>query len=257
MPDIENQASPPPVPDGMTSTTIPGREKDTPNGDIEVVQSQDGSIQGGSETKKESNEAISSLSSEDSDENRQDSLAATEEVTKTEPTQLSFQAAIKQNTQLILEAFEQKLKYDGFKEEQIERLHRELQGYKRDLLARASAPVINGVIRLHDNLGKTVESLRELDEGEWTADRLFEVLDGLADDLEILLEENGVLLFIQPEEKFDPRRQTCRRNVGTGNVDLVGTIAARLQPGFERNGQVIRNEKVAVYTKLKSESQTD
>ena len=164
-----------------------------------------------------------------------------------------LQSWMERNTGLILEAFEQKLKFDAFKEEQIERLHRELQEYKRDLLAKAGAPLVNGIIRLHDNLGKALDHLRGQDETALAKDLVLEVLDGFADDLEILLEQNGVHLFVQPDERFDPHRQTCRRSIETVDEGLVGCIAERIQPGFQRHGQVIRNEKVAVYVRFKLE----
>ena len=42
----------------------------------------------------------------------------------------------------MLDAFDQKLAFDNFKEKQIDRLHEEMQGYKNDLLLKAARPLI-------------------------------------------------------------------------------------------------------------------
>ena len=49
----------------------------------------------------------------------------------------------------LLDAFNQKLAFDTFKEKQIDRLHEELQGYKSDLLLKATQPLIAAIIKLH------------------------------------------------------------------------------------------------------------
>jgi len=49
----------------------------------------------------------------------------------------------------LLDAFNQKLAFDNFKEKQIDRLHEELQAYKSDLLLKATQPLIAAMIKLH------------------------------------------------------------------------------------------------------------
>ena len=158
-----------------------------------------------------------------------------------------LEAVLAENQQAILETFEKKLTYDRFKEEQIDRLHTELVAYKRDLLTKTTRPLVEGLVRLYGGLQKTEHDLQKFAAEDLTPDLLFETLAGFRDDLEIVLEQQGVVLFSEPEEKFNPRRQTCRRNVPCEDESMIGLIADRRTPGFEQNGEILKKELVEVY----------
>jgi molecular chaperone GrpE len=143
--------------------------------------------------------------------------------------------------------FEDKLAYDQFKEVQITRLHAELQDYRSDLLARAVLPLINGTIRLHDDLGKVIEAAQRSDWARIEPSRLLRALETFHEDFEELLADHGVTTYRSPQEAFDPHRQRALRTIRTTEAQLVGRVAERLQPGFERNGSVVTKERVAVY----------
>jgi molecular chaperone GrpE len=139
------------------------------------------------------------------------------------------------------------LALDHFREQQIDRLHQELQGYKTDLLRRAVRPLLLGLIRLHDNLGKVQGSLRQVPPAELTAERIACFLDGFRGDLELLLEEHEVLRFETAGERFDPHRQTVARTVPAADPGLAGQVAERLRPGFALGEVPLQKERVAVY----------
>jgi molecular chaperone GrpE len=143
--------------------------------------------------------------------------------------------------------FDDRLAYDRFKEEQVDRLHAELQEYKRDLLARVSRPLLSGVIRIHCDLGRTVASLRDRPPEALAAEELSGALDDVRDDLEVLLEQHGVEPFEVPGDRLDPERQTVARTVTTADPERVGQIAERVRPGFVQGATLLQREKVAVY----------
>ncbi len=147
----------------------------------------------------------------------------------------------------LLRAFEDKIAYDHSKERQIDRLHAELQEHKRDLVAKIKRPLIQGLVRLHDDLGKVVAALGRRPAEELTPERFFNAFDGFADDVELLLGQHGIEAYSAPGEEFDPRRQTALRTESTDDSDLVGTIAARLRPGFSEGETLLQKERVAVY----------
>ncbi len=147
----------------------------------------------------------------------------------------------------VLQAFADKLAYDEAKERQITRLHDELQEHRRDLVAKTKRPVIQGLVRLHDDLGKVVAALHRKPAEELTAERFFRALDGFADDLELLLAQHGVEPFTLPGETFDPRRQTAIRTEAADDPEKAGVVAARLRPGFAEGESVLQKERVAVY----------
>jgi molecular chaperone GrpE len=139
------------------------------------------------------------------------------------------------------------LALDHFREQQIDRLHQELQGYKTDLLRRAIRPLLLGLIRLHDNLGKVQDSLRQVPPAELRPERITGFLDGFRGDLELLLEEHEVLRFETAGERFDPHRQTAARTVPAADPGSVGHVAERLRPGFAQGEAMLQKERVAVY----------
>lgn len=148
----------------------------------------------------------------------------------------------------ILQAFADKLALDGFREEQVERLHAELQQHREGMLERATRPLLNAVIRVHDDLGKVVASLRARPPEEITPERTFRVLDGFREDLELLLAQHGVEPFEPVDDIFDPRLHTALRTVHTGDPGLTGRIAERLRPGFSHGEALLQKARVAVFT---------
>ena len=147
----------------------------------------------------------------------------------------------------LLEEFRGKLALDRFKEDQIARLHEELQAYKSDLVNKTARQLLQGLIRLHDDLGKMASALRQKPPEELTPERFFQQFAGFQDDIELLLGQHGVERFQAPGDAFDPRRQTVIRAVQTDDPGRVGQIAERLRPGFEQGEVLLQKERVAVY----------
>ncbi len=143
--------------------------------------------------------------------------------------------------------FADKLAYDQFKEQQVDRLHAELQSHKSDLLLRAQQPLLRGLIRLHDDLGRLADGLAERTAEELTRERFQGYLAGLRDDVETLLEQHGVRPFEAAGEGFDGRRQTVARTVPAEHGARVGRVAERLRPGFELGDFLLQKERVAVF----------
>lgn len=156
----------------------------------------------------------------------------------------------------LLDRFDKKLAYDTFKEEQISRLHAELQEYKQDLLARAVRPLVLGIVRLHGDLDRIVTALRQQELDELTPERFFATFDGFRDDIEVLLGQHGVEPFRMPGEEFDPRRQTAVRTLPCAEQEKVGRVVERLRPGFAQGEDTLTKEKVVVAAMADGESST-
>lgn len=147
----------------------------------------------------------------------------------------------------ILNAFEQKLAYDGKKQQQIDRLHAELQDYRTDLIAKMNRPLINGLIRLHDDVGKLIDNFKKKSVEELESTRFYRAFADVQSDIEILLDQNGVISFSEQGKNFEPRRQRVVRKIKTSEKQLDGTIAGRLRKGFEQADDMIQKERVSIY----------
>jgi len=66
----------------------------------------------------------------------------------------------------ILQAFEEKLKYDASKQQAVDRLHSELQGHRAGLVEKVARPFIFGMIRHHAEIGKLLAGLRDIPKDE-------------------------------------------------------------------------------------------
>jgi len=147
----------------------------------------------------------------------------------------------------VLQTFQDKLAYDRTKDEQVARLHDELQEHKKDLLARTALPLVKGLVRLHDDLGKTVDSLRRRDEASFEPSRIYDLLSGFRDDIEIVLDGSGVTTYREAGEAFDAGRQRVLAVVPTDEPAKHGVVAEHIRPGFEQAGKIVRKEIVTVF----------
>ena len=167
------------------------------------------------------------------------------------PSPARLLAAIDGGFDRVLAAFEHKLAYDKAKDRMIDRLHSELQTHKTDLLAKATKPLINSLIRLHDEIGRVVEALLAEAEEKLDTDRVRRLFADFQGDIEIALEDQGVTRYETPDDRFDPRRQQALKTVPTAVPEDAGRIVDRVRPGFERGERILRKERVNV-TKLEA-----
>jgi molecular chaperone GrpE len=158
-----------------------------------------------------------------------------------------FQRVVTDGFERVRATLEENHALDRFREGQIERLHAELQAYKADLVGKAVRPVLQSLIRLHDDLGKVIEALRAADPTTLDPQRMLVLLQGFHEDVELALDHNGVSAFRTTGEDFDPRRQKAVRTVDVAEPVNVGKIAARVRPGFEQGEAILEKERVAVY----------
>lgn len=157
------------------------------------------------------------------------------------------QAVVQAETERILGAFEHKLAYDATKQRQVDALHEEVQRHRAGLVARANRPLVQGVIRLHDDLDKLLIALRARPAAELTAAKFFGHLQEIQQDIEILLDQNSVTTYREQDDEFRPTRQRAVGRVGTALPELAGKVAEHLRPGFEIGVEILEKERVSLY----------
>jgi len=163
---------------------------------------------------------------------------------------------IKKELQKINTNFEEKLFYDNHKEKQIDKLHSELQEYKNDLLHKMNRPFIIGLIYMYDDIDKTIERVSQNDMIE--TEKVLKILKGIKEDIEILLEENGIMKFsevLSENSKFNPSRQQVIKKSLTEDESKEGLVKQSIRSGFESDIKVVRKEKVEVYILQKNKGE--
>lgn len=147
----------------------------------------------------------------------------------------------------VLLLFKDKILYDQTKEKQIDKLHTELQTYKQDVVFKATKPLINSVIYIYDDMDKMIQRYTNNPE-ELDLKKMLNILSTLKEDVEILLEENGITQFSEEfKTKFDPKTQQLIKKIPIGDKEKVGEVVEKIRPGFENVTEIIRKERVAVY----------
>jgi molecular chaperone GrpE (heat shock protein) len=146
----------------------------------------------------------------------------------------------------LAELFDNKMTYDRFKEKQIEALHSELQEYKRGLTESLVLPLIRQIVRYCDQLPKHIQGLQNKPVEQLGPDRIFKELEGVREDLHLILENFGVTIFHQVQDSFDTKTQLAKQTEPTDDSSAHGKVLERLLPGFEYNGRMIEKERVRV-----------
>jgi molecular chaperone GrpE (heat shock protein) len=156
-------------------------------------------------------------------------------------------ARIEHELRRLAEFFDDKMRYDGARDQIIDRLHKELQHHRDDMLKSLLLPVLHDVIRMYDQLRKFVEARRGFppERRDWD-DLLANVLT-FGDEMLDILERYGLVSFEEEGEKFNPRTQRSARIIETEDPTQDKTIAHRLRVGFRWGTRIIQNEEVAVY----------
>lgn len=148
----------------------------------------------------------------------------------------------------VLDVFEKKLAYDSSKQLQIDRLHEELQKHKGDYLLLATRPLVLQIIQLYDAMGKLLSNLREKSDDEVSLKKFLTLLEGLQDDVEVILSQNGIAPYRGLSgSAFDSQRQRALQTIKTADQALADKIAETISPGFEQGNSILEKERVSTY----------
>lgn len=158
--------------------------------------------------------------------------------------------SLNQQNELLLKKFDGKIAEDEHKAQLFDKMYNELQSYKTDLYAKILKPFILSTITLLDDtntfIGKLCENESALAE---------KYLRTMPDDLIDILESNGVVLYEDDVDKFNPRTQRVVKQVPTDNPELDNFIVKRIRKGYSWNGINLKPELVWIY-KFKQETST-
>lgn len=144
--------------------------------------------------------------------------------------------------------FEKKIHEDTHKNELFDKMYNELQGYKTDLYAKILKPFILSTITLIDDTNSFIGKL-----GENESALAEKYLRTMPEDLIDILESNGVVLYEDDVDKFNPRTQRVVKQVPTDNPDYDNLIVKRVRKGYSWNGVNLKPELVWIY-KFKQDS---
>lgn len=85
-----------------------------------------------------------------------------------------------------LRAFEEKLAFDRFKKSRLPSCTASFSHTDSDLVGRTARPFIQALIRIHDEIGKSLDALRKADPVTLDPARFFKLLESFQDEVVIL-----------------------------------------------------------------------
>lgn len=138
--------------------------------------------------------------------------------------------------------FQQKIAQDSHKAELFDKMYDELQAYRADIYAKLLKPFILSTITVIDDTNGFIARLGENDSAKAEA-----YLRGIPDDLVDILDQNGVDIYREDTEVFNPRTQKAMKSVLTDDPEQHKHIAKRLRPGYRWNGTILKPELVQIY----------
>lgn len=155
---------------------------------------------------------------------------------------------LSQQNELLQKKFDGKIAEDEHKAQLFDKMYNELQSYKTDLYAKILKPFILSTITLLDDTNTFIGKL-----GENESALAEKYLRTMPDDLIDILESNGVVLYEDDVDKFNPRTQRVVKQVPTDDPDLDNFIVKRIRKGYSWNGVNLKPELVWIY-KFKQEA---
>jgi molecular chaperone GrpE (heat shock protein) len=153
-------------------------------------------------------------------------------------------------TKALRTDFAEKIRYDEVKERQLTELHREVQEHRKGLHQRLLRPVIDDLIRMHDDLAEAIDAgiaARPAAVEQTLASFLDSILETLS---RCGVERREPEIGAEPDDLgavVDRARQKVVRSVPTDNPELDRRVARRRRIGFDYDGRVLRAEWVEAY----------
>jgi len=136
---------------------------------------------------------------------------------------------------------------ENFLQKLVDKLHAEALASRDGLLEKSLRPIILDLVRMHEDIHRLLDAYRTKSPAEISAEKLLQNYSSFAGDLEESLARQGVEIFENAADEFDPARQKALKRVPTDDRALHRKIAQRVRKGFILRGTVLRPELVTVY----------
>lgn len=147
--------------------------------------------------------------------------------------------------------FDQKIKTDMHKAEMFDNMHKELTQYKNGLITQVINNILIDIIQIIDINDKNISLFENQDYSEENYEKIIKILKGVSEDLTDVLYRQSVEPYTLDE--IDVKRQKILQVISTNDISLDRTIAKKIVPGYEKDGKIIRPERISIYKYKESE----
>ena len=156
-------------------------------------------------------------------------------------------AALQKTVDGLRQMFEDKIAEDAHKNALFDNMHRELTRYQNGVMDKIVETMALDVIQLTDDVQKKCRIYEKKEPVEENYARLLKALKGVAEDLQDILYRQGIESYRVEGHQVDVRRQKILQTVETDNPDRDNLVAARMADGYEKDGKVLRPERIKIF----------
>lgn len=147
----------------------------------------------------------------------------------------------------LQECFDEKIAQDAHKNGLFDDMHRQLVQYQNGIMDKIVETLALDIIQLVDSTKGHVRVYEKKEPTEENYRRLLRIVKGIAEDLEDILYRQSIESYRVPGHEVDVRRQKIIQVVETEEQSKDNLIAARMADGYEKDGRVIRPERIKIF----------
>jgi molecular chaperone GrpE len=147
----------------------------------------------------------------------------------------------------LQECFDDKIMEDAHKNEMFDKLHRELNSYQNGLIDKIVNTMAMDIIQLVDNTKKNIDLYEKKEPTEESYKKLLGCIKGIAEDLQDILYRQSIESYSVPGEEVDVKRQKIIQTIDTDDKSKDNLLAVRTAEGYEKDGKVVRPERIKIF----------
>lgn len=157
----------------------------------------------------------------------------------------------------LQESFDEKIANDAYKNKLFDDMHRELVRYQNGVVDRIIEPFALDLIQAIDAIKSDIHFFEEKEPTEENYQKLVKALKNIPQDLEDILYRQSIEPYQVSGADVDVRKQKIIQMIPTENPVKNNQVAVRIASGYEKEGKVLRPERIKVYkyNKVNSDSQ--
>lgn len=148
----------------------------------------------------------------------------------------------------IIDMFNEKIRTDEHKNQMFDNMHEELVKYRNGQIERSLDSVYLDLIQLAETYRNVFEYFSKIEIlNPDNVDDIMSNLENISYDVEDILYRMGVETYSVEGNQVDPKKQKIVRTIPAETAEQENTVAMRLGKGYEKDGRIVRQEKIAIY----------
>lgn len=176
--------------------------------------------------------------------NQEDKMQQNEEKIGDEDNSMN---AVIEKLEQLQKSFDDKIAEDEHKNKLFDNMHKELTAYQNGAFDKVINAMAMDIIQLVDSIKKSAKIYEKKEPIEENYKKLLRIVKGLGQDLEDILYRQSIEPYSVSGKEVDVKRQKIIQIIDTEDQSKDNTIATRTAVGYEKEGKILRPERIKIY----------